>query len=93
MPPAPRSAHDAAATRRSYRFLVWSSVGVWAVFTGIATAEIAKAIPYVDPEGRIDAASVADQIAWYKSQNLMKADIDGSQLIDSRYALTKVAGK
>jgi NitT/TauT family transport system substrate-binding protein len=62
-------------------------------FTGIAPAEIAKAIPYVDPEGRIDAASVADQIAWYKSQNLMKADIDVSQLIDSRYALTKVAGK
>jgi NitT/TauT family transport system substrate-binding protein len=62
-------------------------------FTGIAPAEIAKAIPFVDPEGRIDAASVADQIAWYKSQNLMKGDVDAAQLIDGRYALTKVAGK
>jgi NitT/TauT family transport system substrate-binding protein len=62
-------------------------------FTGVPPAEIGKAIPFVDPEGRIDAASVADQIAWYKSQNLMKGDIDESQLIDGRYALTKVAGK
>jgi NitT/TauT family transport system substrate-binding protein len=62
-------------------------------FTGVAPAEIEKAIPYVEPEGRIDAQSVADQIAWYKSQNLMKGDIDAAQLIDGRYALTKVAGK
>ena len=60
-------------------------------FTGIAPAEIEKAIPYVDPEGRIDAASVADQITWYKSQGLLKGDIDVNKLIDSRYALTKVA--
>ena len=64
-----------------------------AKFTGVAPGEIEKAIPYVDPEGRIDAASVADQIAWYKSQGLLKGDVDVHQLIDSRYALTRVAGK
>ncbi|HEY3919633.1 MAG TPA: ABC transporter substrate-binding protein [Stellaceae bacterium] len=62
-------------------------------FTAIAPDQIDKAIPYVDPEGRIDASSVADQIAWYKSQGLLKGEIDVKQLIDSRYALTKVAGK
>jgi NitT/TauT family transport system substrate-binding protein len=63
-------------------------------FTGVATAEIDKAIPYVDPEGRIDAGSVADQIAWYKSQNLLKGDVEARQLIDSRYAiLTQEAAK
>ena len=66
---------------------------IMAKFTGIAPAEIEKAIPYVDPEGRIDARSVADQITWYKSQGLLKGDIDVNKLIDSRYALTKVAGK
>jgi NitT/TauT family transport system substrate-binding protein len=64
-----------------------------AKFTGVAPTEIAKAIPYVDPEGRVDAGAVADQIAWYKSQNLLKGDVDAHQLIDSRYALTKVAAK
>ena len=68
-------------------------LAIMSQFTGVAAGEIAKAIPYVDPEGRIDAASVADQIAWYKSQNLMKGDVDAAQLIDGRYALTKVAGK
>lgn len=66
---------------------------IMAKFTGTPAAEIDKVIPYVDPEGRIDAASVADQIAWYKSQGLLKGDVDVHQLIDSRYALTRVAGK
>jgi len=35
-------------------------------FTGVAADDIARAIPYVDPEGRIDTDSVARQIAWYK---------------------------
>jgi NitT/TauT family transport system substrate-binding protein len=58
-------------------------------FTGVAPAQIEKAIPYVDPEGRIDAKSVADQVAWYKSQGLLKGEVDVHHLIDSRYALTK----
>jgi NitT/TauT family transport system substrate-binding protein len=62
-------------------------------FTGVSTTEIDKAIPYVDGEGRIDAGSVADQIAWYKSQNLLKGDADAKQLIDSRYAILTNAGK
>jgi NitT/TauT family transport system substrate-binding protein len=57
-------------------------------FTGVAPAQIEKAIPYVDPQGRIDTKSVADQIAWYKSQGLLKGDIDVKTLIDSRYAQT-----
>ena len=62
-------------------------------FSGVSADEIDRAIPYVDADGRIDAAGVANQIAWYKSQNLMKADADTSNLIDSRYALLKVAAK
>jgi NitT/TauT family transport system substrate-binding protein len=56
-------------------------------FTGVAPSQIEKAIPYIDPEGRIDAKSVSDQVAWYKSQGLLKGDVDVHQLIDSRYAL------
>jgi NitT/TauT family transport system substrate-binding protein len=62
-------------------------------FTGVAPEEIERAIPYIDPDGRIDAASVAGQIAWYKSQNLLKGDIKAEDLIDSRYALEKVANR
>jgi NitT/TauT family transport system substrate-binding protein len=66
---------------------------IMAKFTGIPTGVIAKSIPFVDPEGRIDAGSIADQVAWYKSQNLLKGEIDLHQLIDNRYALTKLAAE
>ena len=62
-------------------------------FTGVPEAQIAEAIPYIDPDGRIDEASVANQIAWYKAQNLLKGEIDARALIDHRYALTKLASK
>jgi NitT/TauT family transport system substrate-binding protein len=58
-------------------------------FTEVAPSQIQKAIPYTDPEARVDVASVADQVAWYKSQGLLKGEVDVHQLIDSRYALTK----
>jgi len=66
-------------------------LALMADFTGIPVAILASAIPYMDPEGRIDAANVARQIAWYKSQNLLKGDIKAEDLIDSRYALAKIA--
>jgi NitT/TauT family transport system substrate-binding protein len=62
-------------------------------FTGVPEAQIAEAIPYIDPDGRVDDASVANQIAWYKAQNLLKGEIDVQALIDRRYALLKVASK
>jgi len=47
---------------------------------------IAKTIAYVEPEGRIDKDSIVDQIAWYKSQNLLKANVSADAIIDMRYA-------
>jgi len=55
-------------------------------FTGAPAAVIAKTIAYVEPQGRIDKDSIVDQIAWYKSQNLMKANVTADEIIDMRYA-------
>ena len=62
-------------------------------FTGIAPAVLMKAVPNVDGEGRISRADVERQIAWYKSQNLLKGNVDAEQLIDSRFALPLVAAR
>jgi NitT/TauT family transport system substrate-binding protein len=56
-------------------------------FTGISKEEIERTIPYVDPEGRIDSSSIDTQIAWYRSQNLIKSDIKSADIVDTRYAL------
>ncbi|HXR88010.1 MAG TPA: ABC transporter substrate-binding protein [Stellaceae bacterium] len=55
-------------------------------FTGAPVATIAKTIAYVEPQGRIDKASIVDQIAWYKSENLLKANVTADEIIDMRYA-------
>jgi NitT/TauT family transport system substrate-binding protein len=62
-------------------------------FTGIEPAVLMKAIPNVDGDGRISTADVARQIAWYKSQNLLKGEVKAEDLIDKRYALPLVASR
>jgi NitT/TauT family transport system substrate-binding protein len=56
-------------------------------FTGASDAEIERTIPFLDPDGRVDVASIAAQLAWYKSQNLVKGDIKAEDIVDTRYAV------
>ena len=62
-------------------------------FTGVSVEELANAVPYVDPDARLDAANVARQIAWYKAQNLLKGDVKADELIDGRYAMMVPGGR
>ncbi|HEY3920056.1 MAG TPA: ABC transporter substrate-binding protein [Stellaceae bacterium] len=57
-------------------------------FTGLPPAQVEAGAPYVQADARIDLASYAKQIAWLKSQGLLKGDIRIENLIDKRYALT-----
>ena len=56
-------------------------------------ASLDKAVPYVYPDGRLDAADVGRQIAWYKAQNLLKGDVKADDLIDGRYAMMVSPGR
>ncbi len=58
-----------------------------AKFTDSSTDNIDRATPYLDDQGRMDNADIARQIAWYKSQNLLKGEVKADDLIDSRYAI------
>lgn len=42
---------------------------------------------YMDAKGRLDVADILRQIAWYKLQGMLKNDIDGNGIIDSRYVV------
>jgi NitT/TauT family transport system substrate-binding protein len=42
---------------------------------------------YMDPEGRLDEADILRQIAWYKSHGMLKTDIDGHAIMDSRFVV------
>jgi NitT/TauT family transport system substrate-binding protein len=91
-----RDFHDAFVTADGKRQDSTDAPAVLAImsrFTGVAPAELAKTIPNVDREARISTADVARQIAWYKTQNLLKGDARAAALIDSRYALPLIAGR
>lgn len=62
-------------------------LAIMADFTGAHADQIEKTIAYVEPQGRIDRASIVDQIDWYKSQNLLKGDVSADAIIDMRYAM------
>jgi len=46
--------------------------------------QLKVAIPYVDAEARLDVKDVLRQIAWYRSQGLVKGPIDGEAMVDMR---------
>ncbi len=62
-------------------------------FTGQPPEQVENSAPYVQPDARIDLAAYASQIAWLRSQGLLKGDIKIEDLIDKRYALTTAASK
>jgi NitT/TauT family transport system substrate-binding protein len=57
-------------------------------FTGQPPEQVETGAPYVQPDARIDVAAYDSQIAWLKSQGLLKDKIRIEDLIDNRYALT-----
>ena len=57
-----------------------------AKYTGQPPDALRDGISYVDPDARLDVADILRQIAWYKSQNMLKLDGTGEDIIDKRYA-------
>jgi ABC-type nitrate/sulfonate/bicarbonate transport system substrate-binding protein len=63
------------------------ALAIIAKYTGQPAATLSKGIGYVDPDERIDEQDVLHQIDWYKSQKLLKPELDGGAIIDRRYAV------
>ena len=63
-------------------------IKIIADFTGQPPSQVEAGAPYVQADARIDLAGYAQQIAWLRSQGLLKGDINIDDLIDKRYALT-----
>ncbi|HEX4194591.1 MAG TPA: ABC transporter substrate-binding protein [Stellaceae bacterium] len=44
-------------------------------------------IPYYDPQARISMKDMAVPLAWYKSQNMVKPNVELAPMVDNRYAI------
>jgi NitT/TauT family transport system substrate-binding protein len=58
-----------------------------AKYAGQSVEDVKRSIPYIDGENRLDVADVLRQLAWYKSQGLVKGAVGGDAIIDQRYAV------
>ena len=82
--------HDAFAGRDNARednAQTPAMLELLAKFTNIPAPLIDRAVPYIDGQGRVVMSDLAHQIAWYRAQRLMKAELDPQAIVDTRYAL------
>jgi NitT/TauT family transport system substrate-binding protein len=56
-------------------------------YTGLPTEQAKLGIAYYDRQARLDVKDVLRQIAWYKSQGMVKGQFDPNSVIDTRYAV------
>ena len=52
------------------------------------TEQVEASITYVDPDLTLDVRDILHQIAWYKSEGMVKGPVDGDRLIDKRYVVS-----
>lgn len=61
-------------------------LAILAKYLGQTPDELRLAIPFVDPEARLDFADMKRQLAWFTAQNMLKGDVALDQVVDMRFA-------
>jgi hypothetical protein len=64
-----------------------AALAIMVKYLGGTAADLDTQIPYVDPHLGLDVMDIARQIAWYRSQGMVKGDITVDRLIDKRYGV------
>jgi NitT/TauT family transport system substrate-binding protein len=62
-------------------------VAILAKFANLSLADAKAALPWIDAEARLDLGDIRHQIAWYKSQGMIKGEVDADALIDKRFVV------
>ncbi len=62
-------------------------LAILAKYTGQTVEQLRQGVSYYDRDARLDVKDVLHQIDWYKSQGMLKGEIDGNAVIDKRYVV------
>src|SRR6185437_10455490 len=62
------------------------ALAIMAKYLGQTPDELRVAVPYVDPDARLDFADMTRQLDWFEAQNMLKGKVTLDQVIDKRYA-------
>ena len=71
--------HDGPTAPETYAII--------AKYTEVPIETMKIGLVHLDAEGRLNVADVMNQIAWYKSQGMVKPEVDGTKIIDKRYVV------
>ncbi len=63
------------------------TVAVLAKYVGQTEPQVRLGLPLIDAEARLDVKDILHQIDWYKSQGMVKPEVDGNAIIDQRYVV------
>ncbi|HXQ52050.1 MAG TPA: ABC transporter substrate-binding protein [Stellaceae bacterium] len=64
-----------------------ATIAIIAKYVGQPPEAVKLGIAYVDPSFRVNVADVLRQIAWYKTQGMVKPEVDGATILDKRYVV------
>ena len=62
-------------------------LAIMAKYLGQPPEQVARGIAYIDPSLRLDVKDILHQIAWFRSQGMLKGEIDADAIIDKRYVV------
>jgi len=71
--------HDGPTAPAMYQLL--------AKYTDVPVETMKIGLVHLDAQGRLNVADVMNQIAWYKSQGMVKPEVDGAKIVDKRYVV------
>lgn len=82
--------HDAFADASDHRRdgpLAPAILAIMSDFTRVTPEQFDRTAPFADPDGRLDPVDMDAQVAWFRAQGLMKAELRAEDVIDKRYAV------
>ena len=62
-------------------------LAIMSKYLGQTPDQLRSAVGYVDRDGRLDVKDIERQVAWFKSQGLLKSSVDADTIIDRRYII------
>jgi NitT/TauT family transport system substrate-binding protein len=62
------------------------ALAIMAKYLDQTPEQLNLAIPWVDPDARLDFADMKRQLAWFEEQNMLKGKVTLDQVIDKRFA-------
>ncbi len=64
-----------------------AAYAILAKYTDVPIDTMKLGLVHLDAEGRLNVADVMHQIAWYKTQAMVKPEVDGTKIIDQRFVV------